>query len=264
MKKLHSSLYIVILLTILLITIIVLTNKETVIPDRLKCFVINLNFDENRLYTFKKLYNKSDISKLELNRFEGINGKTLDNLELYVDPRALSQLKESEKNGYRLKHYEITLGAVGCYLSHLNLYKELLEDNNNDYYLIFEDDAYFSDYILYDILDYFKKAPIDWDLLIFGAMFEKSKDQYPFKKYEYFWGLNCYMINKKGAEKIIKEYNKNKIKMQIDSMMSLMAIENRINIYGSIRRLVKHNKVNTNIQLPIKYDENIDPFSLYI
>ena len=39
-------------------------------------------------------------------------------------------------------HYEInTMGAIGCYLSHIEVWKKIKEDKNCNYGMIFEDDV---------------------------------------------------------------------------------------------------------------------------
>lgn len=217
--------------------------------------------DVQRLEKFNRYYQKADISKIPYTRFIGIDGKTLE-INRYVNSNTYKQILEVEKNKYRIRHYELTRGGVGCYLSHLTLYDLLLKDSSVEYYLIFEDDAAFDKDILQKITKYVNQAPKEWDLLNFGAIYEKGNNIYPFRKYSYFWGLNCYMINKKGASKMLKEYYKNLIYMQIDSTMSRMASENNLNIYGTIEKLTKHEKIGTNIQYPIKYSSDIDPFEI--
>ena len=49
-------------------------------------------------------------------------------------------MAEFEKNEFNYRK-----GVIGCALSHYNLWKMLLNDFNNNYYCIFEDDIIFID-----------------------------------------------------------------------------------------------------------------------
>lgn len=60
--------------------------------------------------------------------------------------------KELEKSVYDYKNCFITLGKIGCALSHLKIYQKML-DENIPYALILEDDAIFTQ----DTLKYIRK-----------------------------------------------------------------------------------------------------------
>jgi len=226
-----------------------------------KAFVINLEKNQARLKHFTTSYDNSDISKIPLERFDAVNGKNID-LQKYVTPQAYEQISSAEKNGYRLRHYELTRGAVGCFLSHTTLYKKLLDDPNHDYYLIFEDDAYVPPNIINAMQIYIENAPTDWDMMLFGTIREvlENKGKY-FDKVKIWWGLFGYMINKKGAKRFIDELTEEKrIDKQIDSMMSMMTQENKLVVYSTSVHLVKHDSDGSDIQLPIKIQSNINPY----
>lgn len=263
MNTLHSTLAILILVSAIIIMIIMLNLQSektdtTSFLKNTKCYVINLEKDTERMSKFRYYYKNSDISELPYERFNAINGKQID-VSKYVSQRGLVDINNSETLRYRTKHYQLTMGAVGCYLSHLTLYKRLLEDPNHEYYLIFEDDVEFNKDILQNIMYYENNAPENWDLLIFGAIREFGDKQSPYIRYNYFWGLNCYLINKKGARKIVEE---NEINMQIDSAMNVMIRQNRLNVYGTLNKLTKHEYVVSNIQIPVIYKEGIDVYDL--
>ena len=46
----------------------------------------------------------------------------------------------AERTGYRTKHYQLTRGSVGCYMSHLQLYQHIIK-TDAQFAFIFEDDA---------------------------------------------------------------------------------------------------------------------------
>lgn len=225
-----------------------------------KCFVINLEKNTDRLQRFLEGYTKSDINSITLERFNAINGKEVDLVE-YVTPLAYDQIISAETNGYRLRHYELTRGAIGCFLSHVSLYNRLLDDSNHDFYLIFEDDAVVPANVIKKLQYLIKKAPDNWDILVFGVIREViSEPGEIFDKVKTWWGLFGYAINKKGAKRIVDEFNNTKIDKQIDSMMSMMINENNLDVYSSTIHLISHNSDDTDIQLPIQIADNIDPY----
>ena len=231
-----------------------------------KCYVINLEKNKLRLERFSYFYNNSDISVLPLERYNAINGRKLDP-QKYITEHAYSTLVENEENKYRTRHYELTRGAIGCYLSHTAMYQKLLDDPDHDYYIIFEDDAA----ILPHVLDKFNLAinyaPTDWDMVLFAPIMEVLANKpydantHLFRKLNTFWGLCGYAINKRGAHKFIEEFHAKKISMQIDSKMSYMILHGNFNVYAFNDKTIWHDRsMGTDIQMPLKKIQGINPF----
>jgi GR25 family glycosyltransferase involved in LPS biosynthesis len=128
-------------------------------------------------------------------------------------------------------------GFIGCALSHYNLWNQLLDDKNNEYYLIMEDDFSLCDDFKYKIEE-LKSDFISKECLFLGYhMFEKNrqmvKDIYdnesiktikvvPLDKNLYIGGTFCYSINKNGAKKMVDYIQKNGIKHGIDYVMKIL------------------------------------------
>jgi glycosyl transferase family 25 len=94
--------------------------------DTITCtYVINLKKDVERKETIKKHFKEHDIS---FNIFEAVNGLDLDLEKL----RAEKTLKDKER--------PLTKGEIGCYLSHIEIWKKFLSSDKK-YCLIFEDDV---------------------------------------------------------------------------------------------------------------------------
>jgi GR25 family glycosyltransferase involved in LPS biosynthesis len=110
-----------------------------------KIYLLNLKKDTTRLEKTTKLLNNHNI---KYTIFEAIDGLT----------------KETEFAN--LKTHKInSLGAYGCLLSHIEIYKDALTNNYNRI-LILEDDIL----IHKDIHNLFKTLKIpDWNLLYFGS-----------------------------------------------------------------------------------------------
>jgi len=132
-------------------------------------------------------------------------------------------------------------GVIGCALTHYKLWKRLVEDMENDFYLILEDDITLPK-------NSRNLFPLNYDLkekdcVFLGYhMFEKKRNEYlnlygasqlelndndvlvklePLNKKLYVGGTFAYSINKKGAEKMLKYIEKNGIKRGIDIVMKM-------------------------------------------
>lgn len=265
-QKVMLIVFMVIFLCLLVISVIHVGVKITYnsrvreLQKKTKCFVINLEKNVKRLNRFLKSYSNSDLSTVNLERFNAIDGKKIE-LKDYVTDDAHDQIVNAEKNGYRYRHYELTRGAVGCFLSHASIFKKLLKDPEHDFYIIFEDDAYVPPKVANRIAFLLNNSPKDWDILVFGVIREVlSEKGVLFDKVKAWWGLFGYVINKQGASKFLQEFQKNRIDKQIDSMMSMMIVQDKLNVYSSHMHLIGHNAEGTDIQLPVKVQKNIDPF----
>lgn len=238
---------------------IILCNKQYNLNT--KCWVINLEKNKDRYKRFKYYYNNSDLAQVPLEKFNAIYGREID-VQKYVTPKAYEILLLNEKNKYRTKHYELTRGAIGCYLSHAAVYRKLLEDPNYNYYLIFEDDAAIMSRIYNRIGKAIKHAPNDWDIILFAPIMEVPLDENRlFKKLQTFWGLCSYAISKKGAQKCIDEFDKKGINMQIDSKLSLMIMQGKLNVYNYKDKILWHDRTQgTDIQMIVKPVLGVNPF----
>jgi GR25 family glycosyltransferase involved in LPS biosynthesis len=236
---------------------LLLVSKVTYKP-----FVINLDRNGDRLSFFMQQYNSSDLVDVPVQRLKAIDGNNVD-VKSIVTPHALEQIKSTEESGFRSKHYQITKGAVGCFLSHLNLYHKLLLDESNiDAYLIFEDDCLIHKKSM-KFIDYFLRpnvVPQGWDMIVLGNFYMNgnvSTDH--FFKPDRFFGLYGYIINRSGARKVTQYMAEHKISRQIDSELTLIE---GMNIYLTKYKIVKpSNRFESDIQVPIdpQFD---DPFDM--
>lgn len=254
------------IICIIHVGVVIKVSKElnNYLKDKSRCIVINLEKNTERLKLFTQRYNNSDINVLELQRFNAVYGKNID-IRPYVTDKAYKQIQDAEENGYREFHYALTRNSIGCFLSHSTLYQNLLKDNNKEFYIIFEDDAIIGPKVMDSLYDFMSNAPSDWDIILFGTIREISKPHNDlFDKVSTFWGLHGYAIGKQGAQKFLNYIDKigGKIDMQIDSLMSYMTKKDDFNIYSTKYHFIdfSKNKGDTDIQLPIKYLRNVDPF----
>lgn len=229
--------------------------------EKVDLYAINLDKDKDRYAKLLKHYMKSDFSKHQkLHRFPAIVGKQEDPKK-WLTSDAFNELLLIEKNGYRTHHHSITRGGLGCFLSHYYLAKKLVEDKTVDCYLILEDDTTLYPLTYKKITKAMKHIPDDWDMALFytiRAVGKRENEQ--FNRIKSFWGTNCYLLNKKGAEKLVKEVEETNIDGQIDSYLSRMIQQNKFHVYASQKHLVMPNSSETNIQARLKPHPQMDPY----
>jgi GR25 family glycosyltransferase involved in LPS biosynthesis len=221
-------------------------------------YVINMKHENARLHGFKSMYNNTDLAEhVQFIRFEAVIGKDINPIE-YCSTKAIEEILRSERLGYRQRHYELTRGGIGCWLSHVTLWKQILQ-TDKDVALIFEDDALCSPQIL-SILQT-TKLPIDWDLFLLGHVCVQCKYDdcnQNLLNVERFFGLHGYMINRTAITKILRSPRMRLIEKQIDSSLSDMIKDGELTVYGLAQQIAWQDNVKygSSIQVAMK---KIDP-----
>jgi len=184
-----------------------------------KIYYINLDRRPDRNEHIKNELIKIDKDK-EVERVPAIDGRTINikglSNELITDEGKLDALNI---NGGM--YYILTPGAVGCALSHLNIYNKVIEELNDDEYaLIVEDDIIIKDNFYDKLNSYINKMP-KFDILFIGYHYYTNDD--PTRKiYDDYgeptkiFGLFGYIINVKAALTIKTVFP---LRYQIDTAM---------------------------------------------
>ncbi len=215
-------------------------------------YVINLKRNTKRLQEFKQMYDYSDMSNMNINIIEAVDGKSLqkDELNLYIVPELLDALYYIDKTGEKPESDYLTRGMIGCYLSHLNIYKDFVK-SDKEFAMILEDDAVFNTpYIYQTILDYMNIVPDDWDIILLGYIniFDKKNMSEKCDKIYRFWGTQGYIISKKGAQKML-DHISIPLKNQIDHDMGVLAQEKKLNIYAPVYSHISQQGDTTDVQI---------------
>lgn len=163
-------------------------------------FVINLASSKDRLASITA---QLEAVHLNFTRISAIDGSSLSSAELNAHYQS-----NLNKRTYRRS---LSLGEIGCYLSHRNCWQQVV-DNNLAMALILEDDAALNDQ-LPGVLSSIEKLPIKWDII-------KLCDPPKRKKYASIVGLDkktrlCqykkvpsratgYVVSHNGASKLLK------------------------------------------------------------
>jgi GR25 family glycosyltransferase involved in LPS biosynthesis len=200
------------------------------------CYLINLEKNVDRLTTFTTYYNNSDLSSKTFIKMKAIYGKDID-YSSFISPRV-------EMN--------MTPGMVGCFLSHLEVYKNIL-NGDKQFALVFEDDARMIRNIQKSVIETILQIiPSDWDIVLLGydvsnPVHHKIVQFNGYIKPYGFYGTHAYLINKTGAEKLLKLV-KMPFTNQIDHEMGELCELGLMNVYGIQRPVVWQEARFTDVQ----------------
>ena len=210
----------------------------------LPIYIINLDKYNTKYKQSYSILKKQGFENI--NRISAIDGTTLSDPFQYITFHTQFLIDNPE---YRCSHQQLnTLGGIGCYLSHVKCWKELLI---SDYpgVLIFEDDLQLIPNFKEEYLKMIENIPSDCDVLSFGylKLFNKQKFKNPIElvRSEYY-GNQAYYITRNGAKTLLTKAFP--IEIQIDGYMSLMNYYSYINIYFTKQTLVtQHNPTGSSI-----------------
>ena len=247
-NKYFVLVYLIIILILIVCTFIFYRSFQSTANMYDKIYLINLKRRPDRLNNFLEHYQVSDMSNIDITKFDAIDGSKLDVNSVPLSELAIAELQQLETTGFRTKHYQLTKGAIGCYLSHVKIWENILK-NKYETVLIFEDDAKVPADMNYQIHEQMKYVPNDWDIVLFGYVCKKCLKFEKYIEVERFMLTHCYMISKKAIIKIMNSDTLFPITQQIDALMS--ELSTIINIYSVKDKLVKQFNSRTDIQAPL-------------
>jgi GR25 family glycosyltransferase involved in LPS biosynthesis len=161
--------------------------------------------------------------------------KAVDAIGLEPTPEIIKLFKGND--------YSNRKSYMACALSHYYLWKQLLDDPENDYYLVIEDDSTFCknfgkaintlvteftnrEMLLLGYLTYSESLPKEYSLPPNKITIQ------PLNRKIIQGGTHCYSVNKSGAQKLVDYIATNGIKNGIDYLM-----------YNSVKEIVKYETV---------------------
>lgn len=155
---------------------------------------------------------KSEAAKaLDIQRFSALHGSLG-----VLSTRALAEWYLLRKHNHEIR----TLGAIGCSLSHISLWKEFLA-SSYETCLILEDDCDMT-----SLMDAVESVQPIHDIAILGWAGNRNdiishKTLQPWPKSRGFWGSHAYMLTRHAAELLV--FHALPITMQVDSYIQLIA-----------------------------------------
>ena len=196
---------------------------------------------------------------LHVKRWSAVDGQTID---VKTDERISVFTKRNIIEKTRRSHEELdSIGGVGCALSHISLWKKLIE-STDEYMLIMEDDASVP-------TDFVERAntilaasavlqnPDAWDVWMLGgawkaeesdiANYKMNSHLEPVMPLGKFYLIHAYIINRRAASAFLA--NCFPIQAHIDHYMSMCARFNRLKVVGSPLLKIRQNGQTSDIQM---------------
>ncbi len=222
-------------------------------------YCINLDRRQDRWEEFKS---QPAAQQLKLQRASAVDGKTI---EWRTDPRIGILIKYNIIEKTRRSHYEIkSIGAVGCYLSHVNLWKMMVRENI-PILLVLEDDAKLEPQFVSKVNRAIRRSPImrdrrKWDILmiqrkeqdcqvfpdIIPPVFDGS-DPLAQKKYN-FWFTHCYVIQLETAKRLLERCFP--IEYHVDQWLGMNIPVYGLRVYEPVEVGAQQSESVTDIQDP--------------
>ena len=206
--------------------------------------VINLKKREDRKQSMLEQFERENITNYEF--MEAVDGSVL------TESEELRLLFEGNNFNYRR-------GVIGCALSHLQIWNNLLNDAENEYYVVLEDDLELSTNFkenLYIHCKLFEEQQLEH--LSLGVFDCNYSDQAKlatneitiFQKDVYkFWNVAfAYIISKSAARKMVSHINNCSIKCAIDNPLSHGEVVKYSHTTHCIVRQKNTNEVGTDVQ----------------
>ncbi len=196
-------------------------------------YVINLDKSTDRLKHIKQNFNDHHI---KFKRFSAIEGKKINDNIL------------NDETTIACRTIFCNYGIIGCAMSHIALWKQLINDTT-DYYIILEDDSIIDDNFINTINEINSiKNKLNFDILSLYCGPNLNCIQYEYVhelsngniigRPLYPLSMASYIINKNGAKKILSLLDK--INYHIDFEVAWKSLFYDINYFSLNNNIIKH------------------------
>lgn len=198
----------------------------------MKSYIISLKYPEEKINYLKNF-------GIHPEYVEGINGKQLSQNDINKNTKSF------------IGRYCTPLSAIGCALAHIKAWKTFVETTNEPYAIFFEDDVVLEDNFNVVLDKAFCDLPNDCDILYLGCFGCNRLDNQLdiFRIIHYLHAIkhikisenldepsvslaaHCYVLSRKGAEKLIF-YIENNIYQHVDFIIQNLRYKNLIKGYS--------------------------------
>ena len=202
-------------------------------------FVINLKRREDRLEIFKNRYTLNSSLEKNITVEYGFDAKFYENED------------EEEICLFKTKFENLNPGEIGCFLSHIRLFKKLVE-SEEPYFIIFEDDALFCDnfHKKFRFFQNLKKFGLIIDLKVKNSLaicnnlnqyLNLPEDIFPWK-YNYTTNIHNNKLIKINELQMIKCCNNDTVKTNNETIYSSFEQTTKDNLIKLFVRKIPNNK----------------------
>lgn len=182
---------------------------------------INLQRRQDRDKYMRKLLNTIQLTQsTNITKIDAIDGKTLLRENISNNDITSDGINDAYNNN-QVVYIPLTIGAIGCALSHKKCYQYII-DNNIERCLILEDDVRLHSDFNNQLNILLNEIPKDFDIFVLGHSSTAKVDPSfiptnNFYKTNKFYGLFGYIVSNKGARKLLNIFP---ITKQIDTEIS--------------------------------------------
>lgn len=218
------------------------------ITSNIPVYYINLENNKDRniyMQTMLNTYNFTNIT-----RISAIDTRKIETIIEYknmVVPDIFHDLEIANRDGCVKEHKSLRNGAIGCYLSHLKIYEDIVKQNV-PFALVLEDDCK----ILLPVEKFWSIIsniifPSDCDIFLLDSkLYDYENYNSNLYKVYYFFRTHSYIITLNGSKKMIDKLLP--IDMQLDSKISLLNYTKAIVTYQSKMLLTMQSGFKSDIQ----------------
>lgn len=183
-------------------------------------YMINLDRRKDRRVNMFAIFDELNV---QFEWVKAVDGKK-DVNEEYIQENHIEMMPDfSEPYHSR----PLTFGEIGCFMSHYNVWKDVLDKGYNEV-IVLEDDIRFEPFFKPKLRDLQAEvANLDWDLIFLGRKilhnvkedWVEGSSRLVHVNYTY-WTLG-YMLNKRGAEKLVSQEPLSKM-VPVDEYLPIM------------------------------------------
>src|SRR6056300_866072 len=194
---------VLILLVFVFVLLLVLVLARTRKKPEYKCFLLTLETSADRREKFLDHYDGS----VPLEIIYGTDTRKLENAKKYqkiIEPNYYREALKLHYNANKTRP-DITyfnLGAIGCYMGHMEFYRRCFEQNLK-YAVIFEDNVIIKDKRVYrEIQDVINTLGNDFEMCFFHCLSRlPDKRDGKLEKVKWISSTKCYLINVENMKK---------------------------------------------------------------
>lgn len=200
-------------------------------------------------------------------RMAGVDAKMIDFTHSSWNDRIDASVHWTIRNGRYVDSQFQSYGGLGCYLSHIHLWRQLASQSEQEVYIIFEDDCEAPTLAQLSQINQFLNETVQvypqWDLMFLGFVLVPNMAAHEkvgagrFRVTSQLFGLHAYVIHKRGAAKLLQRAFP--IVHQLDSYITYECARDALNAYRpEVSILNQKNLEGSSIQTddPIKCDLN--------
>ena len=160
--------------------------------------------------------------------------------------------------GHRTDHEDLSVGAIGCYLSHDAVWHDALERRHAGSVLVVEDDARLP-VALQTWMSYYQRVlPSDWGVIVFNPLYYSGRRMHMpgtwsrLKPGERFFGTHLMLVRPRAMRALRRHPHWMPISKQIDAQLS--QLHHVTPIYFAYTGNAGQYQLGTDIQTQMKKD----------